>query len=350
MKQLRVFKNGQWVATGGSQATDLSAYAKREDKEQWLLARTVTAQGYGFGDTLIPNVAITYTDTGEGYGSRLVLALGDNLEYLVLKSDLEPLNQLLPKIEALENAPPVDTSAFVTQAWVAANCANKDDVYTESEADALFALKTATYGKTECDGLFATKATTYTRTEVDGKIPSLTAYAKTVDVYTKTQADTQFAPKATTYTKVEVDGKIPSLTAYAKTADVYTKAEVDGKIPSLADYAKTANVPAVGAWLGAVPQSGSTGTVGSRMIGTDMVQLVGSITFAGPLASNQWTDIALLQSAARPAKDSNFVAVAMDGTGTPNLVSIWVYATGKVTVRNYAAITSVQFNHILASR
>jgi hypothetical protein len=88
--------------TTGSGSVDLSAYAKKEDADQALLAKTITAQAIGFGDRLLPAVALGYADTGEGYGPRFVVNVGPTNEYLVYKSDLEPFAALLPRIESLE--------------------------------------------------------------------------------------------------------------------------------------------------------------------------------------------------------------------------------------------------------
>jgi hypothetical protein len=83
-------------------------YAAKSDNTQNLLAKTVVAQAVGFGDAALPPVALAYTDSGEGYGDRLVLNMGLTNEYLVYKSDLDSL------------FPAIDTSQFSTTATVAA--------------------------------------------------------------------------------------------------------------------------------------------------------------------------------------------------------------------------------------
>ena len=83
-------------------------YAKRQDNTQELLTKTIVAQAFGFGDAAVPPVALSYTDTGEGYGERLVLNIGASREYLVYKSDLD------------EMFPSIDTSQFSTTVTVAA--------------------------------------------------------------------------------------------------------------------------------------------------------------------------------------------------------------------------------------
>lgn len=170
----------------GGGSVDLSAYAKLQDNQQPFLAKTVVSSAYGFGDTLLPPVALGYTDTGEGYGARLVLNVGLNNEFLVYKSDLEPLNALLPRLESLEgkSAPAVDLTAY----------AKTTDVAT-----------------------------------------TLMVYAKTADVAAFVEAnytpkDTCY-PKDTTYTKAEVDtiiGKTPSPMKYLVWGGVFTAQPVAG--------------------------------------------------------------------------------------------------------------------------
>lgn len=86
------------AATGGT--VDLSAYAKKEDNQQQLLAKTITATALGFGDRVLPPVAVTWTDTGEGYGERLVLTRGLVNDYFAMQSDFEPV---ISRLDALEN-------------------------------------------------------------------------------------------------------------------------------------------------------------------------------------------------------------------------------------------------------
>jgi hypothetical protein len=87
---------------------DLSTYAKVQDSDQQLLAKTVVAQAVGFGGSAQPPVALAYTDSGEGYGNRLVLNMGLTNEYIVYKSDLDTL------------FPAIDTSQFTTTVTAAA--------------------------------------------------------------------------------------------------------------------------------------------------------------------------------------------------------------------------------------
>lgn len=101
------WNNGKTISPIATTA-DLVGYAKTQDNTQQLLSQTVVAQGYGFGDSSEPPVAINYADSGEGYGDRLIVNIGAAREYLVYKSDLD---QLFPQ---------VDTSQFSTTVTVAA--------------------------------------------------------------------------------------------------------------------------------------------------------------------------------------------------------------------------------------
>ena len=178
-------------ATGGS--VDLSAYAKKVDGEQAILAKTITAQAIGFGDALLPAVALAYTDTGEGYGPRFVVNVGLTNEYLVYKSDLEPFAALLPRLEALESkqAPTgasVDLSPYAlksdllglaTETSVSATYLTKADarIYTTAADVATFVQAT-----------YATKAETYTKEEVETRllqVPSPMRYLQWGGVFQK---------------------------------------------------------------------------------------------------------------------------------------------------------------------
>ena len=78
----------------------LGDVALKQDNGQAILAKTVVAQGIGFGDTNMPPAALAYTDTGEGYGPRLVFAVGAVNDYVALRSDFEPI---AARVEALES-------------------------------------------------------------------------------------------------------------------------------------------------------------------------------------------------------------------------------------------------------
>ena len=182
-------------------------YARKQDKEQPLLAKTVVSQAYGFGDTLLPPVALGYTDTGEGYGARLVLNVGLNNEFLVYKSDLEPLNALLPRIETLESksAPAVDLSGYAKAVDVATTLM----VYAKTADVAAFV-----------EANYTPKATTYTKAEADGKFLTLVdvngVYAFSAETYKKTE----------TYTKAEVETRlleVPSPMKYLQWGGAFQK-------------------------------------------------------------------------------------------------------------------------------
>lgn len=234
-------------------ATDLSAYAKLQDNQQPLLAKTVVSQAYGFGDTLLPPVALGYTDTGEGYGARLVLNVGVDNEFLVYKSDLEPLNALLPRIETLEGkqapaemdmssfakladanqtivASAVEASRFrfdATRSVVMLQSGGKErPVYRDgaqnnalafvSELAGLCTIEDAATRIADC----AKKATTYTKTEADGKFLTLVdvngVYAFAAETYKKTE----------TYTKAEVETRlleVPSPMKYLQWGGAFQK-------------------------------------------------------------------------------------------------------------------------------
>ena len=91
---------------------DLSPYAKAQNNAQNLLTKTITAVGYGFGNTASPTTALSYTDTGEGYGDRLVLNMGLTNEYLVYKSDLD---SVFPVIDASQFATTVTAASLDTR-------------------------------------------------------------------------------------------------------------------------------------------------------------------------------------------------------------------------------------------
>lgn len=76
------------LAATGSAPLDLSPYAAKVDSAQSLLTKTVTSQAFGFGSNVLPAVALAYTDTGEGFGERLILSTPDKNEHLVYASDL----------------------------------------------------------------------------------------------------------------------------------------------------------------------------------------------------------------------------------------------------------------------
>ena len=82
--------------------TELQGLAKVTDLDQVLTTKSVIAQGFAFDQQNV----IKIHDTGEGYGPRLtfITAAGNDVqvEPIVLKSDLEPLAALLPRLETVE--------------------------------------------------------------------------------------------------------------------------------------------------------------------------------------------------------------------------------------------------------
>jgi hypothetical protein len=163
------------VAATGS--IDLSAYAKRDDKDQLLVAKTITAQAFGFGEEVAPAAAITYTDTGEGFGPRLVFTDGTSIEYIPYRSDFEPLNARLDALES-KQAPAIDLSVYAmktdllglaTDAAVSATYVTKSDarIYTTAADVAAFAQAN-----------YAPQADTYTKAEVEARIAQVPAGVK----------------------------------------------------------------------------------------------------------------------------------------------------------------------------
>jgi hypothetical protein len=172
-------------------------YARKQDKEQPLLAKTVVSQAYGFGDTLLPPVALGYTDTGEGYGARLVLNVGVDNEFLVYKSDLEPLNALLPRIETLESkaAPVIDLAPYVTLATADTRYGRLealdllrnqvqtifDSIYTRAEADFRYPLKADVYTQKQTDDRFMRITDAFSKADFDNQMALMLYSRKQID-------------------------------------------------------------------------------------------------------------------------------------------------------------------------
>jgi hypothetical protein len=295
--------------------SDLSAYAKQQDNKQNLLAKVVTAEGYGFGDVSEPRVAITYTDTGEGYGERLVLATGASIDYVVMKTDLDELNALLPRIEKLESkaAPTVDLSGYVTSVDAEARYetlasgnllrgqmqAVFDSIYTRAESDARYAEKAKTYTKTECDGKFLT-------------LVDIDQFAYRADVYTQKQCDDRFIRIDQAFSKIDFDNQMALM--------LYSRKQIDDRIaainplgspsinnPALADFKKsvldevklmlvggTKMPPADIDWTPIIRMNGAIETVSTeiqvRMLG-GFIELRGTLTFLAGTA--EWNPLRL---------------------------------------------------------
>jgi hypothetical protein len=260
-------------------------YAAKQDKQQSLITKTVVSQAYGFGDTLLPSVALGYIDTSEGYGNRLVLNVGADNEFLVYKSDLEPLNALLPRIETLESkaAPVVDLAPYVTLV----------------DADARYAPKATTYTKVECDSKFLT-------------IVDLGQYAFAADVYTQKQTDDRFMRIDQAFSKVDFDNQMALM--------LYSRKQIDDLLaainplgspsinnPALADFKKSVldevKLMLVGGtkmpppdidWTWMVRMDGARESVSTeiqaRMIG-GFIELKGTLSFGA--GSGSWVPLRL---------------------------------------------------------
>jgi hypothetical protein len=318
MKTLNVYNNGKWEEVVGSPAgledyakteyvdaavkvcrdegaLDLDAvytraesddrYAAKQDKQQSLVTKTVVSQAYGFGDTLLPSVALGYIDTSEGYGNRLVLNVGAENEFLVYRSDLDDLNSLLPRIETLESkaAPVIDLAPYVTLV----------------DANASYATKATTYTKVECDSKFLT-------------LVDLGQYAFSADVYTQKQTDDRFMRIDKAFSKVDFDNQMALM--------LYSRKQVDDKLtaisplgspsindPALADFKKSVldevKLMLVGGtkmpppdidWTPIIRMDGTKETVSTeiqgRMLG-GFIELKGTLTFAAGTA--EWNPLRL---------------------------------------------------------
>jgi hypothetical protein len=265
-------------------------YAAKQDKQQSLITKTVVSQAYGFGDTLLPSVALGYIDTGEGYGNRLVLNVGADNELLVYKSDLEPLNALLPRIETLESkaAPVIDLAPYVT-----------------------LATADTRYGRLEALDLLRNQVQTifdsiYTRAEADFRYPLK------ADVYTQKQTDDRFMRIDQAFSKTDFDNQMALM--------LYSRKQVDDKLtaisplgsptinnPALADFKKSVldevKLMLVGGtkmpppdidWTWMVRMDGAKESVSTeiqaRMIG-GFIELKGTLSFGA--GSGSWVPLRL---------------------------------------------------------
>jgi hypothetical protein len=275
-------------------------YARKQDNQQPLLAKTVTASAYGFGDTLLPAVGIGYVDTGEGYGNRLVLNIGMENEYLVYKSDLEVLNALLPRIEAIESkgAAAVSLAPYVTL----------------ETADAV-------YGRKDALDLLRNQV----QTIFDG-------------VYTRVEADARYAAKATTYTKTEADTKFLTLVdvnLYARQADVTASFNAFETNILKPNYALKSEVPGAGVWK-AIPLRAGFTTTAARpaqyRIQFGYIELRGEVNRTGDYAVDTEYTLGDIPAADRPAQWTYGNAASYTGgnPGLPGVVHIGIKSTGEV--------------------
>ena len=83
-------------------APDLSSYAKVNDPAQILTAKSVLAEGFAFTTVNVLKIH----DTGEGYGPRLSYITVDggqpNIDFICLKSDLQPLETITDDVASLQ--------------------------------------------------------------------------------------------------------------------------------------------------------------------------------------------------------------------------------------------------------
>ena len=120
-------------------------FAKQTDNTQNIVANAVVAQGYTFGDAVSgSNPGLVYTDTGEGYGPRLVLGTPTGHELIPYQSDFEPIKARLTTLES-KGAPPVI------------------DAYSKTECDCKFLTLV------DVDR-FAYQADVYTQKQIDDKL------------------------------------------------------------------------------------------------------------------------------------------------------------------------------------
>jgi hypothetical protein len=216
-------------------------YARKVDNTQNFVANAVLAKGYAFGDAVGPNnPGLVYTDTGEGYGPRLVLDTPAGVELIPYQSDFEPIKERLATLES-KTAPTVDLSPYITQVDADARYGARtaeavsllqvqlqsvfDSIYTRPEADERYVLKS------DLTAVWATKA------DVFGYVDTKT--------YTKAQADAKFLTLVDIGILVQKDELAP----YAKTADTYTKPEIDSKLAVINPIASPSiNDPALAAF------------------------------------------------------------------------------------------------------
>jgi hypothetical protein len=275
------------VAFQSDAAADLSAYAKLQDNQQPLLAKTVVSQAYGFGDTLLPSVALAYTDTGEGYGNRLVLNIGLTNEYLVYASDIEAVKS---RVDALESkaAPVVDLTDYAKTEWVVAW--NTSNHYTKSESDARY----------------------YTQRQTDDRFMRIT------DAFSKADFDNQMA--LFLYSRKQVDDKLTAISPLGSPSI---------NDPALADFKKSVldavKLMLVGGakmpppdidWTPIIRMDGTRETVSTeiqaRMLG-GFIEFKGTLTFLAGTA--EWVPLRLPPQFPLAEIDANYpLAMRLVGT------------------------------------
>jgi hypothetical protein len=290
-------------------------YAQKTDNTQNIVANALLAKGYAFGDAVGPsNPGLIYTDTGEGYGPRLVLDTPAGVELIPYQSDFEPIKERLSTLES-KPAPTVDLSPYITQVDADARYGARtaeavsllqgqlqsifDSVYTRPEADDRYAERAKTYTKTECDGKFLT-------------IVDINQFAYRADVYTQKQCDDRFIRIDQAFSKVDFDNQMALM--------LYSRKQIDDRIaainplgspsinnPALADFKKsvldevklmlvggTKMPPADIDWTWMVRMDGAKESVSTeiqaRMIG-GFIELKGTLSFGAGIG--EWVPLRL---------------------------------------------------------
>lgn len=215
------------IAAAATGTVDLSAYAKTTDADQVITTKSVIAQGYGFSTVEVLKVH----DTGEGYGPRLswITAEGGgvNIDMVCLKSDIDPLAAMLPRVEALESkaAPAeVDLSEYAkltdSTQTIVASAVEASRFRFDATRSVILLQSNGAERPVYRDGA-KNNALAY--------VSDLAAYCTIMDAATQIAA---CAKKAETYTKVDCDTKFLTLVdvngVYANAAETYTKPETDG--------------------------------------------------------------------------------------------------------------------------
>ena len=187
-------------------------YAAKSDNTQNVVTNGVVAKGYTFGDSVSEsNPGLVYTDTGEGYGPRLVLGTPAGNELIPYQSDFEPIRSRLDALESKAD-PSVDLAAYVTV----------------EVAEAKYATKATTYTKTECDSKFLT-------------IVDVNQYAYQANVYTQRQADDRFMRIDQAFSKADFDNEMA--------LSLYSRKQVDDKLAVINPIASPSiNDPALAAF------------------------------------------------------------------------------------------------------
>jgi len=178
---------------------DLTPYAKLSDNTQAMLTGTLVARAIGFGDSSLPPVALTYVDTNEGFGPRLVFTVGLVNDYVALRSDFEPIQARIDSLEG-KQAPVVDA-------------------YTKSQADAKFLTLVDL-------GVVMQKGEGYTTAEVNDLF------------WRKDISDTRYMLKGEGMSKIDFDNHMALF--------LYSRAQIDAKLVAISPVgASTINDPAI---------------------------------------------------------------------------------------------------------